>query len=61
MFESFARLLRPGGILMFTSGSDHGETWSENMGSLCFNMRQTMRPAVAPPYGSQHYRPGEHA
>jgi 2-polyprenyl-3-methyl-5-hydroxy-6-metoxy-1,4-benzoquinol methylase len=29
MFAGFAQLLNPHGILMFTSGSAHGETWSD--------------------------------
>jgi cyclopropane fatty-acyl-phospholipid synthase-like methyltransferase len=32
MFAVFARHLNSGGLLMFTSGSEHGEVWSENGG-----------------------------
>jgi ubiquinone/menaquinone biosynthesis C-methylase UbiE len=37
MFAIFARHLRPGGLLMFTSGSEHGETWSENGGEALYH------------------------
>ncbi|MFC5458827.1 class I SAM-dependent DNA methyltransferase [Massilia niabensis] len=37
MFARFARLLDPGGLLMFTSGSDHGEVWSDNGGELLYH------------------------
>jgi len=37
MFATFARLLRPRGILMFTSGSEQGETWSDNGGALLYH------------------------
>ena len=34
MFATFARLLHPRGILMFTSGSEQGETWSDHGGQM---------------------------
>ncbi|MBD8530696.1 MULTISPECIES: class I SAM-dependent methyltransferase [unclassified Massilia] len=37
MFATFARLLRPRGILMFTSGSEQGETWSDNGGQMLYH------------------------
>ena len=37
MFATFAQCLRPGGMLMFTSGSEHGETWSENGGEILYH------------------------
>ena len=37
MFASFAQLLNPHGILMFTSGSAHGETWSDNGGEMLYH------------------------
>jgi ubiquinone/menaquinone biosynthesis C-methylase UbiE len=37
MFQTFARLLEPGGVLMFTSGSDAGEVWSENGGESLYH------------------------
>ena len=37
MFKTFAHLLNPGGILMFTSGSAHGETWSDNGGEALYH------------------------
>ena len=37
MFPIFARHINPGGILMFTSGSEHGETWSENGGERLYH------------------------
>ena len=37
MFATFARHLRPGGLLMFTSGTEHGETWSENGGQALYH------------------------
>jgi len=37
IFATFARLLNPRGILMFTSGSVHGETWSDNGGEMLYH------------------------
>lgn len=37
MFETFARHLHPGGMLMFTSGSEAGEVWSENDGEALYH------------------------
>jgi trans-aconitate methyltransferase len=37
MFETFARHLPPGGLLMFTSGSEAGEVWSENGGEALYH------------------------
>lgn len=37
MFKSFAHWLHPGGILVFTSGSACGETWSENGGEALYH------------------------
>lgn len=37
MFTSFAHWLHPGGILVFTSGSAYGETWSENGGEALYH------------------------
>jgi ubiquinone/menaquinone biosynthesis C-methylase UbiE len=37
MFGSFAHLLHPGGILVFTSGSAYGETWSDNGGEALYH------------------------
>jgi 2-polyprenyl-3-methyl-5-hydroxy-6-metoxy-1,4-benzoquinol methylase len=37
MFAGFAQLLNPHGILMFTSGSAHGETWSDNGGEMLYH------------------------
>jgi ubiquinone/menaquinone biosynthesis C-methylase UbiE len=37
MFATFARHLHPGGILMFTSGSEAGEVWSENGGEALYH------------------------
>ncbi|KQQ91921.1 class I SAM-dependent methyltransferase [Massilia sp. Leaf139] len=37
MFARFARHLHPCGILMFTSGSAQGETWSDNGGALLYH------------------------
>ena len=37
MFATFARLLEPGGLLMFTSGSEHGEVWSQNGGEALYH------------------------
>jgi len=37
MFATFARLLHPRGILMFTSGSEQGETWSDNGGQMLYH------------------------
>lgn len=37
MFAAFAHLLHPGGLLMFTSGSEHGESWSDNGGQMLYH------------------------
>ena len=37
MFRTFAQRLRPGGVLVFTSGSAEGETWSENGGEALYH------------------------
>ena len=37
MFPTFAQLLRPGGVLVFTSGSEAGEAWSENGGETLYH------------------------
>lgn len=37
MFAAFAQWLHSGGILMFTSGSAYGETWSENGGEALYH------------------------
>lgn len=37
MFETLARILAPGGLLMFTSGSEEGEVWSENGGEALYH------------------------
>jgi ubiquinone/menaquinone biosynthesis C-methylase UbiE len=37
MFGRFAQLLNPGGLLMFTSGSERGEVWSENGGEALYH------------------------
>ncbi len=37
MFQTFARHLDPGGLLMFTSGSEAGEVWSENGGEALYH------------------------
>ncbi len=37
MFAAFARHLHPGGTVMFTSGSEYGETWSENGGEQLYH------------------------
>jgi len=37
MFATFARLLHPHGIVMFTSGSQQGETWSDNGGEMLYH------------------------
>jgi ubiquinone/menaquinone biosynthesis C-methylase UbiE len=37
MFQTFARHLQPGGLLMFTSGSEAGEVWSENGGEALYH------------------------
>ena len=37
MIQTFARHLQPGGLLMFTSGSDAGEVWSENGGEALYH------------------------
>jgi ubiquinone/menaquinone biosynthesis C-methylase UbiE len=37
MFATFAACLNPRGLLMFTSGSEHGETWSDNGGEALYH------------------------
>jgi len=37
MFKTFAAHLRPGGLLMFTSGSEPGEVWSDNGGESLYH------------------------
>jgi SAM-dependent methyltransferase len=37
MFATFAACLHPGGLLMFTSGSEHGEVWSDNGGESLYH------------------------
>lgn len=37
MFAVFRAHLNPGGILLFTSGKEQGETWSENGGVQLFH------------------------
>lgn len=37
MFATLARYLHPGGLLMFTSGSEAGEVWSENGGEALYH------------------------
>ena len=37
MFGMLARLLNPGGVLMFTSGTEFGETWSDNGGVMLYH------------------------
>lgn len=37
MFPLFARLLNPGGLLMFTSGGAYGEVWSDNGGEALYH------------------------
>lgn len=37
MFPVFARHLQPGGLLLFTSGSEAGESWSENGGESLYH------------------------
>ena len=37
MFELFKRHLNPGGILLFTSGTGHGEAWGMNGGENLFH------------------------
>lgn len=37
MFAAFTRMLHPGGILVFTSGSAHGEAWSDNGGAMLYH------------------------
>ena len=37
MFPIFARLLNPGGLLMFTSGSAYAEVWSDNGGEALYH------------------------
>ncbi len=37
MFRTFARCLKAGGLLMFTSGSEQGETWSDNGGAMLYH------------------------
>lgn len=37
MFATFARHLHPGGLLLFTTGSEQGETWSVNGGETLYH------------------------
>jgi ubiquinone/menaquinone biosynthesis C-methylase UbiE len=37
MFGTLARLLNPSGVLMFTSGTEYGETWSDNGGVMLYH------------------------
>lgn len=37
MFATLARLLNPGGVLMFTSGTEYGEAWSDNGGAMLYH------------------------
>lgn len=37
MFATLARLLAPGGVLMFTSGTEYSETWSDNGGAMLYH------------------------
>jgi ubiquinone/menaquinone biosynthesis C-methylase UbiE len=37
MFAAFSHWLHPGGILVFTSGSAYGETWSDNGGEALYH------------------------
>jgi len=37
MFEIFSNLLNPGGILLFTSGTERGEAWGMNGGENLFH------------------------
>jgi ubiquinone/menaquinone biosynthesis C-methylase UbiE len=37
MFATLARLLKPGGVLMFTSGTEYGEAWSDNGGAMLYH------------------------
>ena len=37
MFQTFAQHLHAGGLLMFTSGREYGETWSENGGESLYH------------------------
>jgi SAM-dependent methyltransferase len=37
MFGTFVRHVRPGGLLVFTTGSEHGEAWSENGGQALYH------------------------
>ncbi|MGB9991810.1 class I SAM-dependent DNA methyltransferase [Massilia sp. SM-13] len=43
MFAALARLLNPGGVLMFTSGSEYGETWSDNGGAMLYHAALDLR------------------
>ena len=42
MFPIFARHLQPEGLLMFTSGSEAGETWAENGGESLYHASLAM-------------------
>lgn len=37
MFATFAGHLHPGGLLLFTTGSEHGETWGDNGGESLYH------------------------
>jgi hypothetical protein len=37
MFQRFEEHLNPNGILLFTSGTEHGESWAENGGENLFH------------------------
>lgn len=37
MFPLFAKRLKPGGILLFTSGPEEGEVWSDNGGQMLYH------------------------
>jgi len=37
MFETFAEHMKPGGILLFTSGHKEGEVWSDNGGVMLYH------------------------
>jgi len=43
MFATLARLLNPGGALMFTSGTEYGETWSDNGGAMLYHASLDLR------------------
>lgn len=43
MFATLARLLNPGGVLMFTSGTEYGETWSDNGGVMLYHASLDLR------------------